>query len=78
MRCFFSRTDREDGLILMSQMKAFIHRLVENQKTVLVFVPGKGYVYARVDSLDDDLVTLNPEKDERIIMHYTQFSMKAD
>ena len=62
----------------MSQMKAFIHRLVENQRTVLVFVPGKGYVYARVDSLDDDLVTLNPEKDERIIMHYTQFSMKAD
>ncbi len=62
----------------MSQMKAFIQRLVEHQRTVLVFVPGKGYVYARVDSLDDDLVTLNPEKHERIIIHYTQFSMKAD
>jgi hypothetical protein len=62
----------------MSRMKAFIQQLVDNQRTVLVFIPGKGYVYTRVDSLDDDLVTLNPEKDERVVMHYTQFSMKKD
>ena len=62
----------------MSRMKAFIQQLVENRKTVLAFVPGKGYVYTRIDSLDDDVVTLNPENDERIVMHYTQFSMKRD
>lgn len=62
----------------MSRMKGFIQQLVENQRTVLAFVPGKGYVYTKVDSLDDDVVTLNPEKEERIVMHYTQFSIKGD
>lgn len=62
----------------MSRMKALIERLVENQRTVMVHIPGKGYTYAKVESLDDDLVTLNPEKEKKIIMHYTQFSVKED
>jgi len=62
----------------MSKMKAFIERLVENRETVLVNVPGSGYVHARVESIQEDIVTIDPEKGSKIILHYTQFSVKLE
>ncbi len=62
----------------MSRMKEFIKRLAENQKTLLIHVPGKGYIHAKVKSIDDDLVTIDPEKDTKIVMHYSHFSAKQE
>jgi hypothetical protein len=62
----------------MSQMKEFIKRLVANQKTLLIHVPGKGFVHGKVESIDDDIVTIDPEKDTKIVMHYSRFSVKQE
>ena len=59
-------------------MKEFIQHLVDSQRTVLVYIPGKGYMYSTVEALDDDRVILNPEEESKIILHYTQFLVKHD
>ena len=60
----------------MSRLKELIAHLAESKRPVLAYVPGKGYVWARVISIEDDMVTLDPEKGDRIVLHYTQFIMK--
>ena len=62
----------------MSRLKALIEHPAERNRTVLAYVPGKGYVWVRVVSIEDDMVTLDPEKGNRIILHYTQFSIKQE
>jgi hypothetical protein len=62
----------------MSRLKELIAHLAESKRPVLAYVPLKGYVWARVVSLEDDMVTLDPEKDNRVVLHYTQFSIKQD
>jgi hypothetical protein len=62
----------------MSRMKEYIEKLAENRQTMLIFLPGKGYVHARIESIDDDMVTIDPEKDTKTIMHYTQVSVKQE
>ena len=62
----------------MSRMKNYIEQLAQNRQALLVNVPGAGYVHARIESIDDDMVTIDPEKDTKIIMHYTQISVKQD
>jgi prefoldin subunit 5 len=62
----------------MSKMTEAIKKLADNGSTVLVHIPGKGYVYGKVVSLDDDVVIIKPEEGNRIIIHYTQFSIERD
>ena len=62
----------------MSRLKELIEHLADSNRTVLAHVPGKGYVWVKVASLEDDMVTLDPEKGNRVIIHYTHFSIKQE
>ena len=62
----------------MSRLKELIEQLAESNRTVLAYVPGKGYVWVKVASLEDDMVTLDPEKGNRVVLHYTRFSLKQE
>ena len=62
----------------MSRLKELISHFAESQRTVLVHIPSKGYMWAKVVSIEDDLVTLDPEKENRIVIHYSQFSIKEE
>jgi hypothetical protein len=59
-------------------MKNYIEKLAQSRQTVLIYLPGKGYVHARVESIDDDMVTIDPEKDTKTILHYTLVSVKQE
>ena len=60
----------------MSKMKEIIEKLQENRETARLYIPDKGYVYAKVESLIDDVVTIDPESGNKIVIHYTQFAME--
>ena len=60
------------------RFKELIAHLAESNRTVLAYVPGKGYVWVKVASLEDDMVTLDSEKGNRVILHYTRFSIKQE
>lgn len=62
----------------MSRMKNFIEQLAQSRQTILIYVPDTGYIHARVESIDDDMVIIDPEKDRKVIMHYTQVTVKQD
>ena len=62
----------------MSKMKEAIQKLVDNQATILMYIPATGYVFGKVHSLDDDVVTLQPDDGHAVVIHYTQFSLQRD
>ena len=62
----------------MSKMKEAIQKLVDEQITVMAYIPGKGYELTTVRSIDDDVVTLEPEDGSPVVIHYTKFSIERD
>jgi hypothetical protein len=62
----------------MSKMKQAIQALATSSETVLVYLPGRGYVLGKVERLDDDVVTIKPETGNRVVLHYTCFSIERN
>lgn len=62
----------------MSNMTDAIKELSDNGETIKVYIPGKGYVLGKVDQFEDDVVTIKPNRGNKVVIHYTQFSVERD
>jgi len=62
----------------MSKMTQIIQAFVDNQTTVSVYRPGSGFTLAKIESLDDDVVSIKPQAGDRYIVHVSQFAVERD
>jgi hypothetical protein len=61
----------------MSKMTDLIQHFVEAQSKVMIGIPDAGFALCRVESLVDDVVTVVPDGKPKVVMHYTQFTVRA-
>jgi len=62
----------------MSKMTDIIKTFVDSQTTVSVYRPGSGFVLAKIEALDDDVVSITPQAGDRYIVHVSQFAVERD
>ena len=62
----------------MSKMVEVITAFVKNKNEIRVVVPGIGEVLAKIESIDDDVVTLAPDQKPKVVLHYTQLIILRD
>ena len=55
----------------MSKLQEIIKRFVDDGGEVKVHIPGRGYRLVVIESIDDDMVTINPNKGNKVVLHYT-------
>jgi len=62
----------------MSKMTEIIQAFIDGQTTVRVYRPGSGFGLAKIESLDDDVVSITPQSGDRYIIHVSQFAVERD
>ena len=62
----------------MSKMKEAIERLVRDGGEVKVYLSGRGYRLAVIESIDDDVVTIRPNTGNKVVIHYTAFTIERN
>lgn len=55
----------------MSKMQKVIQRLAQDGSEVKLYLPGRGYRIAVIESIDDDVVTIRPSAGNKVVMHYS-------
>lgn len=62
----------------MSKMVEVVKKLIEDDNTVSLVLPGLGVAKGKVEKLDDDVVTVKPSGKPRMVMHISQFAVQRD
>lgn len=62
----------------MSKMKQAIQSAVDDGVELKVYLPGRGYRLAVIESLDDDVVTVKPNTGNKVVIHYTAFALERN
>lgn len=60
----------------MSKMVELIEGFIDTRSRLMIHLPGDGYVFGRIESLIDDVVTLAPEGRPKVVIHFSQLAVR--
>ncbi len=62
----------------MSKMTDLVKAFADSEEKINLVIPEIGVVLGKVESLNDDVVTIAPDNHPRMVMHFSQVMIQRD